>query len=314
MKISSLASLEGYYRKWPRMDDELLEQYHEGIIATTGCPSGAVQTRLRLGQYDEALKAAGKYQDIFGKENYFLELMDHGIPIETAVRDDLLRIAKHLGIPLAGDQRLPLRHRGPGGRARRAALRRHQLPGRRPDPVPVLRRGYYLRTADEMRALNSSDEWARGVPQHAADRRAGRVLQGGLRPPRPGRQVPRPRRGDRDDLAPQGGAARRGPPVRRRGARRTSPSGSSSSSASSSRWGSPATSWSSPTSASTRGTTRSRSAPAAGRRPAAWSPTSPGSPSSTRSSTACCSSGSSTPSASACPTSTWTSTSAAAAT
>ena len=56
------------------------------------------------------------------------------------------------------------------------------------------------------------------MPQHAADRRAGRVLQGGLRPPRPGRQVPRPRRGDRDDLAPQGGAARRGPPVRRRGA------------------------------------------------------------------------------------------------
>ncbi|MGH3296460.1 MAG: PHP domain-containing protein, partial [Trebonia sp.] len=55
-RISSLASLEGYYRKWPRMDDELLEQYHEGIIATTGCPSGAVQTRLRLGQYDEALK------------------------------------------------------------------------------------------------------------------------------------------------------------------------------------------------------------------------------------------------------------------
>src|ERR1700688_661173 len=59
-KVSSLASLEGYYRKWPRMDDELLDQYHEGIIATTGCPSGAVQTRLRLGHNEEGLKAPGK--------------------------------------------------------------------------------------------------------------------------------------------------------------------------------------------------------------------------------------------------------------
>ena len=79
-RISSLASLEGHYRKWPRMDDDLFDRYHEGIIATTGCPSGAVQTRLRLGQYDQALKTAARYQDIFGKENYFLELMDHGIP------------------------------------------------------------------------------------------------------------------------------------------------------------------------------------------------------------------------------------------
>ena len=62
MRISSLASLEGYYRKWPRMDNELLEQYHEGIIATTGCPSGAVQTRLRLGQYEEALKTAAGWR------------------------------------------------------------------------------------------------------------------------------------------------------------------------------------------------------------------------------------------------------------
>jgi len=60
MRISSLASLEGYYRKWPRMDDELLERYHEGIIATTGCPSGAVQTRLRLGQYEQGAQDRGQ--------------------------------------------------------------------------------------------------------------------------------------------------------------------------------------------------------------------------------------------------------------
>ena len=65
-----------------------------------------MQTRLRLGQYDEAVKAAGDYQDIFGKENYFLELMDHGLDIEREVRADLLRLAKQLGHPAAGHQRL----------------------------------------------------------------------------------------------------------------------------------------------------------------------------------------------------------------
>ncbi|MFD0277711.1 DNA polymerase III subunit alpha [Kitasatospora sp. NPDC127111] len=98
-RLSSLASMEGYYMK-PRMDRELIAAHADGIIATTGCPSGEVQTRLRLGQYEEAVKAAGAYQDIFGKENYFLELMDHGLDIEREVRADLLRLAKQLNIPL----------------------------------------------------------------------------------------------------------------------------------------------------------------------------------------------------------------------
>jgi DNA polymerase-3 subunit alpha len=98
-KLSSLASMEGYYMK-PRMDRELIAGNAEGIIATTGCPSGEVQTRLRLGQYAEAVKAAAAYQDIFGKENYFLELMDHGISIEREVREDLLKLARQLDIPL----------------------------------------------------------------------------------------------------------------------------------------------------------------------------------------------------------------------
>jgi DNA polymerase-3 subunit alpha len=98
-RLSSLASIEGYYMK-PRMDRELIAEHASGIIATTGCPSGEVQTRLRLGQYDEAVKAADAYQQIFGKENYFLELMDHGLDIERDVRQDLLRLAKQLEIPL----------------------------------------------------------------------------------------------------------------------------------------------------------------------------------------------------------------------
>ncbi len=98
-KLSSLASLEGFYYK-PRMDRELLSKYAKGIIATTGCPGGEVQTRLRMGAYKEARQAASELRDIFGKENFFLEVMDHGIEIETRVKADLLKLGKDLGLPL----------------------------------------------------------------------------------------------------------------------------------------------------------------------------------------------------------------------
>ena len=100
LKASSVANLEGLMGKNPRMDRDILQTYHQGIIATTGCPSGAVQTRLRLGQYKEALREAGELQDIFGKENFYVEIMDHGLEIETRVTQDLLRIAKEIGAPL----------------------------------------------------------------------------------------------------------------------------------------------------------------------------------------------------------------------
>ncbi|GAA2672984.1 DNA polymerase III subunit alpha [Streptomyces lunalinharesii] len=99
--LSTQASYEGQFPAGkPRMDRELIAQRPDGIIATTGCPSGEVQTRLRLGQYAQARAAAGAYQDLFGRENYFLELMDHGLDIERTVRDDLLRLAKDLDLPL----------------------------------------------------------------------------------------------------------------------------------------------------------------------------------------------------------------------
>ena len=98
-KLSSLASLEGFYYK-PRMDRELLAQYATGIIATTGCPGGEIQTRLRMGAYKEAMKAASDLRDIFGPENFFLELMDHGIDVEKRVKADLLKLGKELGLPL----------------------------------------------------------------------------------------------------------------------------------------------------------------------------------------------------------------------
>ena len=98
-RMCSLASLEGYYFK-PRMDRELLETYGNGLIATTGCPSGEVQTRLRLGQYDKAVAAAADFRDIFGADNYYCELMDHGLDIERRVQKDLLRLARELSLPL----------------------------------------------------------------------------------------------------------------------------------------------------------------------------------------------------------------------
>src|SRR4051812_10375457 len=97
-RLSSRSSIEGFFYK-PRADRELLAEYSAGLIGTTGCPSGEVQTWLRIGDYDKARAAAGDFQDIFGRDNFFLELMDHGLSIETRVRDGLLRLSKDLGIP-----------------------------------------------------------------------------------------------------------------------------------------------------------------------------------------------------------------------
>ncbi|MEY3430320.1 MAG: hypothetical protein RLZZ79_727 [Actinomycetota bacterium] len=98
-KLSSLASLEGFYYK-PRIDRELLGRYSAGLIATSGCPGGEIQTRIRMGAYEEARAAAAAYREIFGADNFFIEIMDHGIEIERRVKDDLLRLAKELGLPL----------------------------------------------------------------------------------------------------------------------------------------------------------------------------------------------------------------------
>ncbi len=108
-RLSSLSSLEGFYRK-PRMDRDLLQTYGTGIIGTTGCPSGEVNRWLQAGNYDRALAAAADYRDILGKDNYYCELMDHGIGIERKHRDDLLKIARQLDIPLVATNDLHYVH------------------------------------------------------------------------------------------------------------------------------------------------------------------------------------------------------------
>ncbi len=151
-RLSSLASIEGYYFK-PRMDRELLNRYAKGIIATTGCPSGEIQTRLRLGQYDEAREAAAEFQDIFGRENYFAELMDHGLDIERRVIGDLLKIAKDLKIPLVAtnDSHYTHQHDASAHEALLCVQSGSTLDN--PNRFKFDGDGYYIKSAAEMRQM-----------------------------------------------------------------------------------------------------------------------------------------------------------------
>ncbi|MFT4135707.1 DNA polymerase III subunit alpha [Microbacterium sp.] len=151
-RLSSLASMEGYYFK-PRMDRELLQRYANGLIATTGCPSGEVQTRLRLGQYDAARAAAAEFQDIFGKDNYFAEIMDHGLGIERRVMADLLAIARDLDIPLVATNDSHYTHQHDA--ASHAALLCVQSGSTLDDPKRFKfdGDGYYIKSPAEMRQI-----------------------------------------------------------------------------------------------------------------------------------------------------------------
>jgi DNA polymerase III subunit alpha len=157
-RLSTGAWRDGFF-KHPRMDRELLAQHSKGIIGTTGCPSGEVQVHLRYGNYDAARKAAGDFQDILGRENYFLELMDHGLDIENRVRDGLLRLAQDLQIPLLATNDSHYVNRED------AKSQEHLLcinsgstmdipagdgPGQR---FAFSGDGYYIKSAQEMRAL-----------------------------------------------------------------------------------------------------------------------------------------------------------------
>ena len=99
MKIVSAGYIEGFYYR-PRVDMEILNKYHEGIICLSACLAGEVQRYISKGLYDEACKQAIKYRDCFGEGNYFLELQDHGILEQQTVNQALIRMSKELNIPL----------------------------------------------------------------------------------------------------------------------------------------------------------------------------------------------------------------------
>ncbi len=151
-RLATRSSLEGFFYK-PRADRELLNQYGKGLIATTGCPSGEIQTFLRLGQYAKAVESAAEFQDIFGRGNFYVELMDHGLSIENRVRKDLLRLAKELNLPLVATNDLHYVHKHDADAhdtllcvssgSRKAQTDRFKFDGS----------GYYLKSPEEMRTL-----------------------------------------------------------------------------------------------------------------------------------------------------------------
>lgn len=151
-RASSIASLEGQLYK-PRMDREVLQTYSKGLIATTGCPSGEIQTRLRLGQFDEAIQAASDFRDIFGKDNFYCEVMDHGLDIERNVQEDLHRLAKQLNLPFVATN--DLHYTRQEDHTAHAALLCVQSGSTLTDPKRFKfdADNFYLRSAEEMYAL-----------------------------------------------------------------------------------------------------------------------------------------------------------------
>lgn len=99
MKIVSKGFVDGFYYK-PRVDYEVLAKYHQGVIALSACLAGEVQKYLTRGMYEEAVRAAGRYVDIFGKDNFFLELQDHGLPDQKLVNQGLMRMSRETGLEL----------------------------------------------------------------------------------------------------------------------------------------------------------------------------------------------------------------------
>ncbi|GAA2117477.1 DNA polymerase III subunit alpha [Nocardioides bigeumensis] len=157
-RISTGAWRDGFFQA-ARADRELLAQHNRGIIGTTGCPSGEVQVHLRHGQYDAARRAAGDFVDILGRDNYFVELMDHGLPLETRVRDGLLKLSKDLqiGLVATNDSHYVLQSDAPSqehllciNSGSTMDIPAGDGPGQR---FAFSGTGYYVKTAAEMREL-----------------------------------------------------------------------------------------------------------------------------------------------------------------
>ncbi len=159
IQLSSRAFLEGYYYK-PRMDWDLLAQHNEGVIATTGCLGGHVLQALMRDDYDEAVASAARLQDIFGKDNLFVEIQDHGIPEQHRTNPQLLRLAERIGAPLLATNDSHYTHRADA--EAHDALLCVQTGSLVSDPDRLKFDGdeHYLKSAAEMRKLFSELEMA----------------------------------------------------------------------------------------------------------------------------------------------------------
>jgi DNA polymerase-3 subunit alpha len=152
IQLASLAFLEGYYYK-PRIDWDLLEKYHHGLIATTGCLGGHVLQSLLMGDEKGALDKAGRLQEIFGKDHLFVELQDHGLPAQRETNPKLIEIAHRIGAPLLATNDSHYTHRA--DHEAHDALLCVQTGALLSDPKRFKFEGeeHYLKTATEMRYL-----------------------------------------------------------------------------------------------------------------------------------------------------------------
>ena len=152
IKLSSRAFLEGYYRK-PKVDWDLLGDHAEGLIATTGCLGGHVAQSLLAGKFDDALAKAGRLQDIFGRDNLFVELQDHGIPEQRQTNPQLVEIARRLGAPLLATN--DSHYTRPEDAQAHDALLCVQTKATidQPNRFKFSGSGHYVKTAAEMRRL-----------------------------------------------------------------------------------------------------------------------------------------------------------------
>ena len=152
IQLSSRAFLEGYYYK-PRVDWEVLHDHREGVIATTGCLGGHVLQSLLRDDYDAARNKAGRLQEIFGRENLFVELQDHGIPEQQRTNPQLVQLARELGAPLVATNDSHYVHRGDA--VAHDALLCVQTGSLMDDPGRFRFHGdqHYLKTTTEMRDL-----------------------------------------------------------------------------------------------------------------------------------------------------------------
>ncbi len=151
-RLSSRASMEGYYYQ-PRADRELLSEYAAGLIGTTGCPGGEVQTWLRIGDYAKARASAAEFQDILGRDNYFIELMDHDLAVEKRVRDGLLQLSRELSIPViaTNDSHYVYREDAPAHEHLLCVSSGSVMSD--PKRFKLDGDGYYIKSAAEMREL-----------------------------------------------------------------------------------------------------------------------------------------------------------------
>ncbi|MCS6777651.1 MAG: DNA polymerase III subunit alpha [Chloroherpetonaceae bacterium] len=152
LKLATIAALEGFYYK-PRIDRELLEKYHEGLIATTACLGSEINAHLLRGDYETARNRAAEYRDLFGRENYYVELQNHNLPEQVECNEYLLRMARELGLPVICSNDVHYLTAGDADAHDILLCIGTGTTVNDPDRLRYATKEFYLKTAEEMKQL-----------------------------------------------------------------------------------------------------------------------------------------------------------------